>query len=180
MHASLKSEDLSSAEAVFGIRLGAVYDYLIQENYYISTGMSYSLQHVAIKNKISSPAIHEQHALRYLQIPLLLKLYTSELMLDTRLYAAIGVIGQLNVGDSKTTLHDSQTTLFIESLRRWGLAGLLGVGVDYATSLSSRVFVGMSYQCGISNVIAQQAQHVSVSKVTSYSDLLSIDLGVIF
>jgi Outer membrane protein beta-barrel domain len=170
----------SSAGADFRSKLGPIYDHPIQDNCYASTGLLYSVQHLAIKNKKLSPDIREKHVLHYLQVPLLLRLYTSELTLDTRLYALLGALGQIRVNARNTELQASRDQLFIEEFCRWGLAGLLGVGVEYNTSLSTSVFVGISYQYGVSSVIDKQAQNPPSSPVMGYSDLLSIDLGIRF
>jgi Outer membrane protein beta-barrel domain len=164
----------------FGFKLGAIYDYPIKEHCYVSTGLLYTAQHVAIKNEKVSPDISEAHALRYLQLPMLIKLYTSELMLDTRIYVALGVLGQIKINERNTELKESRNKAFVEGFRRWGLAGLLGVGVEYNISLSTSVFAGIGYQHGLSSVIDKQAQNLSSSRVMCYGDLLCIDLGVRF
>jgi len=170
----------SSAGAAFRFKLGPIYDHLIQDNCYVSTGLLYLAQHFAIKNEKLSPNIREKHVLDYLQVPLLLRLYTSELTLDTRLYASLGVLGQIRVNARNTELQESRDKSFIEKFRLWGLAGLLGVGVEYNTSLSTSVFAGISYQYGLSSVIDKQAQNPSASQVIGYGDMMSIDLGVRF
>ena len=180
MYTSPNNAGFSRAGAAFGFKPGASYDYPIRDNCYVSTGLLYVAQHVAIKNEALSPSIREEHALYYLQVPMLLKLYTSELTLDTRLYVALGILGQIKINARNTSLQKSQTKPFLEAFRRWGMAGLLGVGVEYNTSLSTSVFVGISYQYGFSNVIDKQAQHLCPSPVMGYSDLLSIDLGIRF
>ena len=180
VHTNPNNQCFSSAGAAFLFKIGAIYDYPIQENYYVSTGLLYSAQHLAIKNKKLSPGLLEAHALHYLQAPLLLKLYTSELTLDTRLYVVLGALGQLRVNARNTKLQGNLKKPFIEIFRRWGWAGSLGVGAEYDLSLSTSIFVGISYQYGLLSVIAQQAQYPPASRVMGYSDLLSIDLGVRF
>jgi Outer membrane protein beta-barrel domain len=175
-----KNTGFGRAGTAFGLRLGAIYEYPIQGHCYVSTGLLYTAQHVAIKNEKLSPSILEAHALHYLQLPMLLKFYTSELMLDTRLYVALGVLGQIKINERNTELQKSQKEPFLETFRWWGLAGLLGLGVEYNVSLSTSVFAGISYQYGLSSVINKQAQNPSISQVMGYSDLLSVDLGIRF
>jgi hypothetical protein len=170
----------ASAGAAFGFRIGAIYDHPFKEHCYVSTGLLYIAQHVAIKNEALPLNIIEAHALRYLQLPMLLKFYTSELTLDTRLYVTLGLLGQIKISERNTELQKSHEKPFLETFRRWSLAGLLGVGIEYNISLSTSVFTGISYQHGLSSVIDKQAQNPSVSQVMGYSDLLSIDLGIRF
>ena len=180
VHTSPNNAGFASTRASLRFKLGAIYDYPLRDNYYVSTGLLYSAQQVAIKNEKLVPSVQEAHELHYLQVPLLLKLYTSEITLDTRLYAALGAIGQLRVDERNIDLQEDQAKTFIEAFRRWGLAGLAGVGVEYDTSLSTSVFAGISYQRGLASVIDKQNQYLCTSKVMGYSDLLSIDLGIRF
>jgi hypothetical protein len=180
VHTNPNNQGFSSAGAAFYFKIGVVCDYPIRENYYVSTGLLYSAQHLALENKKSSPSLLEAHALHYLQTPFLLKLYTSELTLDTRLYVMLGVIGQLRINARNTELQANLQQPFIKTFRRWGCSGLLGMGIEYDLSLSTSVFVGFSYQYGLLSVIAQYAQHPPASRMMGHSDLLSIDLGVRF
>ena len=180
VHTSPPNAGFSSAGGALGFKLGAIYDCAIRDNAYVSTGLCYATQRVAIKNEAASPSIQEAHLLHHLQVPLLLKLYTSELALDTRLYVALGVLGQIKFNERNTALHKDQKTPFVETLRRWGFAGLLDIGVEYDTGLSTSIFGGISYQYSLSNVIGKHAQGPSGCEVKGYSDLFSIDIGVKF
>ena len=157
-------------------KIGALYDYPLRDNCYVGTGLFYATQKISIM----SPDVEEAHELHYLQSPLLLKFYTSEITLDTRLYVALGFIGQIKVNERNSELKKGQPNSFIEAFHRWGLAGLLGIGVEYDTSLSTSLFAGLSYQPALVSVINAKNQNLCTAKVTNYSDLLSIDLGARF
>jgi len=180
VHTSPPNAGFSSAGSALRFKLGAIYDHPIQDNYYVSTGLFYSTQRVAIKNEELLPSIQEAHVLYYLQVPLLLKLYTSELALDTRIYVALGALGQIRVNERNIELQKNQQSPFIEAFRRWGFAGLLEIGVEYETGFSTSIFGGIGYQCGLSSVVNKHARGLSNHEVSSYSDLVSIDLGVRF
>lgn len=177
VHASPVSAGFASKGAVLRFKLGAIYDHPFQDNYYVSTGLLYSAQRFAIKNKIL-PEIQETYALHYLQVPLFLKLYTSEITLDNRLYVVLGFMGQIKVNERNTELQQGQLEPFVKAFRRWGLAGSVGVGLEYDTSFSTSVFAGISYQRGLASVIKQQ--DATAAEMRGYNDLLSIDLGVRF
>jgi Outer membrane protein beta-barrel domain len=180
VHTSPPNVGFSSIGAALGFQLGAAYDYSVKNNYCVGTGLFYAIQRIAVKNEELSFGIKEAHALYYLQIPLLLKLYTSELALDTRLYVALGGLGQVRINERNTELRKNQKTPFIETFRRWGFAGLLEIGMEYDIGLSTSVFGGISYQYGLSSVIDKHTQENSRCAVKGYNDLVSIDLGVRF
>ena len=159
-------------------KLGATYEFPIQNNYCVDTGLFYATQCVSIKREVSS--IKEEHLLCYLQVPLLLKLYTNELTLDTRLYVALGTLCQLRINEENTELQKSQKNPFIETFRLWGFAGLLEIGVAYDVGLSTSIFGGISCQYGLSNAVDRHTPTPSNNTVKSYGNLLSIDLGIRF
>jgi Outer membrane protein beta-barrel domain len=180
VYTSPPNVEVSSAGAALGFKLGVIYDYPIQDNCCIGTGLFHVTQRLAVKNEELSFAINEAHVLQYLQIPLLLKLYTSELALDTRLYVALGGLGQIKINERNTALQKTQKTSFIETFRSWSFAGLLEIGMEYDIGLSTSVFGGISYQRGLSSVIEKHIEGPSNCAVKCYGDLVSIDLGVRF
>ena len=179
------------------LKIGVMYDHNIQANYWISTGAFFAFQRIAISNSAlpihadehtaehnqedaATIGIGEQHDLQYVQIPLLLKLYTSEVKLDMRIYVDFGLIGQIRFNDVKNIQKSTQKALFIEKFRRWGLAGLVGVGFEYDVSLSTSLFAGASYQRGLSNIIEQQHEYKKIPNLIGYNDMISLDVGVRF
>ena len=173
VHTGPTSTDFSSAGAAFGFKVGIIYDHPIGENYDVGTGLFYSVLHVAMQKKTVSPSVCEEYGLHYVQVPVLFKLHTSEVALDMRLYVTLGLIGQIRVNESHTYLTPDQAP-FVGSFRRWGLGGLLGVGVEYDTSLSTSVFAGVSYHPGLASVMETSAQ----AAFWSYCDLVGLELGV--
>lgn len=157
----------------FGVRgkVGVIYDYSFQKNYNLSTGLFYASHRFTLE-KDGQREVHELH---YFQIPALFKPYTSEISLDFRAYAMLGLIGQFKLTTRNTHLEQIEQP-FIDSFRRWGLAGLLGAGVEYDTGFSTSIFGGISFHLGLANLINSR----KVSNLIGYSNLISVDLGVRF
>ncbi|MHA7877657.1 MAG: outer membrane beta-barrel protein [Bacteroidota bacterium] len=170
----------SSARKALCYKLGVLYDYPIQDRYYVSTGLYYTSQHLALSNAELSPAILETHMLQFLQLPLLLKLYTSEFKLDTRLYVVLGLLGQVKFRERNTELPKGQKQSFLGAFRRWSSVGLLGIGIEHNTSLSTSIFGGISYHRGLSSVINKKTQAQPDPQVMGYCDMFSLDLGIRF
>ncbi|XWN34755.1 MAG: porin family protein [Roseivirga sp.] len=169
----------SSTEPSFQFKVGPIFDYPIKDNYYVSTGLFYSAQQATLKKKKDQLSeVDEAHELQYLQVPILLKLYTSEFTLDMRFYVEFGLIAQVRINERNTSLKVGNTPL-IKEFHRWSLAGLIGVGLEYDTSLSTSLFGGISYQRGLISVIKEQ-QDDNMPKVFSYSDLICFDIGIRF
>lgn len=156
-------------------KVGVTYDHPFQGNYNLSTGLLYMTHHFALKNEKLSSQIQESHELYYLQVPVLFKPYTSEIVLDLRMYAQLGVVGQLLLTSRNTELASS-TQAAINGFNRLALAGLLGMGVEYDTSFSTSVFAGISYQWGLTSLIKSEQS----PRLMGYADLISINLGARF
>ena len=176
IHTNPDTANFSSDGIALRGKLGAIYDWTIRDNYCLSTGLFFAANQFAIKN--DSLAIKEQHELQYIQLPLLLKLYTSEIMLDTRLYVELGGVGALKINDRVTKLANDKP--FIQAFRVWELSGLFGLGIEYNISLFTSIFVGISYQRGLSSVLGEQQDLSDVPKAFGYADWVSLDLGIKF
>jgi len=157
-------------------KLGAIYDWPIKENYYLSTGGFFVAKQISIKN--NTLGLKEQHEIQYLQMPILLKLYTSEIMLDTRLYVEFGITGAIKINDRITKLEGGQQ--LVTKLRRWEMGGVIGCGVEYNFSLFTSVFAGISYQPAFSSALLEQRDDSAVPKLFGYADLITIDIGIKF
>jgi hypothetical protein len=165
----------SSGLALRG-KIGAVYDWPIKENYYLSTGLFFVAKQIGIKNM--GVEKEERREIQYLQAPILLKLYTSEIVLDTRLYVEFGITGALKINDRITKLLGSDQP--ITKLRMWEIGGMVGVGVEYSFSLFTSVFAGITYQPALSAILLQASDDDSLPKLFGYADIVTIDFGIRF
>lgn len=166
----------SSDGSALRFKLGPLYDWNIKGDYYLSTGLLWAAQQASIKN--DSLSIQEQHELQYLQVPLLLKLYTGEIRLDTRLYFELGAIGTLKINDRVTKL--TQPKPLIKTFQVLGLGGLFGLGIEYNITLFTSISGGISYQLGMTSMFREQQDIASVPKVLGYADFVSLDIGIKF
>jgi hypothetical protein len=157
-----------------GGKVGAMYDWNIKDNYYLSAGLAYSTQQIGVKNS----TIQEQHRIQYLQVPVLLKLYTSELDLDLRGYAQVGFMGALKINNRVTSLAGKE--VFVTKLRMWEVGLLVSCGAEYNLSLSTSIFAGISYQLGLSSMLVAQRDNPPFPKLYGYGDLITLDIGVRF
>ncbi|OJW66633.1 MAG: hypothetical protein BGO68_01635 [Candidatus Amoebophilus sp. 36-38] len=159
-------------------KLGIVYDRLIKEHYYVSTGAFFLAKQLGIKHVSSEKIIKEQYEIQYLQILLLLKLYTSEITLDTKIYFEIGITGALKINRriTKLTGEDQPMT----KLRWWEIGGLFGCGVEYDISLFTSIFAGISYQPALSSILLPQDSNSNLPKLFGYADLVTVDIGIRF
>lgn len=165
----------SEGVALMG-KLGVVYDWPIKGNYYLSTGAFFVAKQIGIKDTTNN--IKEQHNIQYLQVPVLLKLYTSEVALDTRLYVEVGITGAVRINARVTKLLGANQPMI--KLRMWEIGALLSCGVEYNLSLFTSIFAGISYQPSLSSIVLDQVGSSSLPKIYAYADLVTLDIGIRF
>ena len=176
VHTNPDTTHFSSDGLGLNSKIGPIYDFTIKDNYYLSTGLFFATKNVAIKNKQGN--IKERHELQYLQVPLLLKLYTSEVTLDTKVYVELGPLGAIKINNRTSKL--ATDTPFIKNFKFWEISGLFGAGIEYNLSLFTSVFAGISYQIGLSSIVGQQHPTPNMPPIFAYSDCITIDLGIKF
>lgn len=178
VYTSPDNKGFGGASVSLASKVGFLFDYAFRDNYFVSTGLLLSFQQISIRNPQHN--LDEEHALHYLQCPIGLKLYTSEVTLDTRLYVKFGGIFQILINHRNTHLPESVDDAFMQAFRRWGIAGTLGIGAEYDLSLTTSLFAGISYQLGLTNVVTEHRNDPPAPQLTGYSDLISIDVGLRF
>lgn len=173
VYAKPYDSELKAEPAVLRLGVGPVCDWLIQENCYISSGVQLSSQPVAYK---SGQELQNTLGVDYLSFPILLKLYTSEVSLDTRIYTELGAGLQLKISERIHKL-EIPGTIGDDMARRWVLRATVGVGVEYDLSLSTSLFGGITYHRGLTNAMNSK---VTTPPVCAYNDTVGLSVGFRF
>ncbi len=157
---------------------GAFADLAFKENYYFHTGFSFASK--VTKVQASDPGfaggttISEGYDTQYLQIPFLLKLYTNEIILDTKLFVNFGFIPEILLGNSN---HDPNNVL-IEDFKSFDMSGNFGGGIERDIGVNTSVFVSINFYRGLLNHV--QTQHRIFDDFKLKSKLISLEFGMKF
>lgn len=165
--------DGTSARMIFG----AFVDIGFKENYFFHTGITYASKKTNIKFQDPANAaneITESYSHEYLQIPLLLKLYTNEVMLDTKVYFNFGVVPEIRL----STSNDEVDIVAITKFQSFDLSGNLGAGLEHGLGPNTRIFAGLQYNLGFLNMVNEQ--NTNLSEFNVKSSLLALELGIKF
>ncbi len=177
---SFESDTLTATANGAGGRMlfGPMFDIPIgnNHNYYLSTGLIYASKRVgiSISDKETGAVQEEAYSIQYLQVPALLKLYTNEVSLDTKVYFQVGTALELNINDKPK----KESGRFIEDFKPIDFSILMGAGLELRAGLNTSVFAGFSYSRGLINAISDQIP--TDNKLVVKNDLFSIDFGVKF
>lgn len=166
--------DGTSARILFG----AFVDFGFKENYFFHTGINYATKKTNITfsdpGLIGGNQIRESYAHEYLQLPLLLKLFTNEVTLDTKVYFNFGVIPEVRL----STSNDDVDLVAISQFQSFDLAGNLGGGIERSLGPHTRILLGLNYNIGFLNMVKEQDE--GLDKFNVKSNLLALEVGIKF
>ena len=161
-----------SSDGVGGrIIAGALVDYMLRENYFVSSGLFFVPKRVGIRDNAADP-VEEAYKLHYLQIPATMKLFTNEVALDTRVYFQAGFALDIKLKEDKI----SDEVKYVDDFGFADASLLLSTGAEYRYGYNTILFGGFSYRRGFGNV----ARNASVNNLVIKNDLFSLDLGIKF
>ncbi len=173
-----------------GYTYGLIVDYEFAENYAIRSGLNFMQTGGKLKyNHIHDGIVTDKqrkHRLRYLEVPVALKLSTFE-MGYTTYFGLFGVGLGFNssaIGDDRITLPgggyiiDDKKDIADEV--RFLRAGLLiGAGAEYNFGGMTSLLIGLTFHNGFSNVLEKKNPAVSYTP-SANSHYLELTIGILF
>ena len=165
------SISLDSNGSGLRVRAALMIDMPITEYYFVQTGLAFTPVRMGIT--LREQNISEVYNLQYVEAPLLLRLLTSELSIDTRLYFAVGGIARILVSD-KTNAENPVVT----KIRPYDAAIHLGAGIDRKLGYQTTLYAGISYNRGLINSISETIP--TDEPLIVKSDMLRLDVGIRF
>jgi hypothetical protein len=183
----------SSENSKFSFGGGVFMDYFFGENYAFNTGLFLTGKGGTISyNEQASTGpgvtrIEQKIAMQYLELPLTIKLFTNEVMPDTRVYFQVGgslaVPVQVRINGEKYYTdaynNNSQTkagkhVLDIDA----NIIG--GTGVEYQLGQSTKLLAGISYHHGLVDFDRYFERTRGFSDVNIKNSVFALDLGLKF
>lgn len=158
--------------------IGAFIDIPFKENYHFQGGVNFASKITGIS--LEDPRIFgggpvgERYDHEYLQVPLLLKLYTNEVMLDTRVFFNFGVVPEIRLNTDNNDIAAPS----IAEFRNVDLAGNFGGGVERSIGVNTRVYAGLNYFIGFLDQV--KSQNPVYDDFTVKSNLFSLEFGIKF
>ncbi|MEQ9377823.1 MAG: outer membrane beta-barrel protein [Imperialibacter sp.] len=169
---------LSPQQATFKMVLGIVTEFAFTDTYSFTTGLAFAPKSVGInfagENGGSYTNATEEYKIQYLQIPVLLKLYTDDYLPGSRIYFHVGAMIDVKIFDSP----ENNDYVFIEKFLPVDASAVLGVGTDVELGISTIVFGGLSYNRGLTNMASKTI--ALDAKPIVKSDYFQLELGLKF
>ena len=152
-------------------RAGLMVDIPLTEYYFVQTGLAFNP--IRLGMTLREQGISEVYNLQYVEAPLMLRLLTSELSIDTRLYFAVGGIARVLVSD-RTNAESPAVTKF----RPYDAAIHIGAGIDRKLGYQTTIYAGISYNRGLINALSETI--ATDEPLIVKSDILRLDVGLRF
>jgi len=167
--------DYSNAGSAFRFNFGLEADFMLSETYAFSTGLIFAPKRVGVTRISldgSAPSV-EDYKVHYLQLPVTLKLFTSEIQPDLKLFFQLGFKGEIKLFDEPFE-EDYQ---FIEKFHLFDCSFTGGVGVEYGAGVNTVFYGGIFYDRGLVDIVkSSNAEHTLSVKMHA----LDLKLGLKF
>lgn len=169
--------------------VGVIADYFFAQNYAFSTGLhyrskgseiSYSYTRQDASGASVTTAGRDDISLQYLEVPVSLKLFTNEVAPGTVVYFQVG--GSLNAKVAAQV--NGRKVIDGERISKrfniFEVDALLGSGVEFQMGQSTKLFAGLTYHRGLSDVDDFYESQLGDKSIALKNNSLSLDVGVKF
>jgi len=149
-------------------------DVPISKSYFFSTGLGYTSRRVNLNvhNSIEGGAESQSFNVQYLQIPATIKLYTSEIALDKKLYFQFGP----SIDIALHTKEENNDIPVVDRFSPVDIMLMFAAGLEIQVAPNTAIHLGLNYSRGMVNIIA----NTTVPGLSIKNDLYGIEIGIKF
>lgn len=194
------SKDYEGGGSAFTFAWGFISDFTLMDNYYVSTGFNMSYfqgklmypHSVEYENITYDGSMSRAYNLRYIEVPLALKMKTNELIDNFQFYGLIGLNtgfkirskadesfkGYNNILENSYSYSEDKVDIRDETAAVKASL-LVGAGTEYVVDESISIIIGINFNNGFSNVLKgkNNSNGEDARAIPYYFEL---NLGVIF
>ncbi|MDW3208659.1 MAG: porin family protein [Reichenbachiella sp.] len=166
--------DITKDGSAFKFKFGLEADFMVSETYAFSTGLIFAPKRAGytIHPEGGTPYT-EDYKVHYLQLPVTLKLFTSELQPDLKAFFQIGFKGEIKLFNEP---FEEDYTL-IDEFRFFDCSFTGGVGVEYGAGVNTIIYGGIFYDRGLVNIVKST---IATNDLTTKMDMLDLRVGLKF
>jgi len=177
----------------FGFSWGFIADFALTENYFVSTGFSASWNNTGLKypHKVEDQegVMYRDYRLRYLEIPIKLKMKTNKLNDHLKAYGQLGLGSAFKIGaKAKDTFENTVTgvtspedeTNISDEIQLFKASLIVGGGVEYYIDESTLIFAEFNYNNGFTNVLKGSNTVDPTLSQQAQLHYIELAIGVIF
>ncbi len=183
-------KDFESNGASMGFAWGLMTDFTLMENYYLTTGININY----FKGKLIPKGVGDEYEMiynmRYVMVPLTLKLRTNELLPRCKFYGSLGLEAGVRIrakGDMPV-LSMSGNTFTIERDKKKDIKDqtqpvignlVIGAGAEFAVDEALDIVAGISFHNGLLNALKKEKGEKG-EKPKALPYYFSFDFAILF
>lgn len=155
----------------FKIPFGVFFDFPFTDRYYFTTGVNLVGKTTELNYKVGNNAVEQEKIrLQYLQVPIMLKLMTDELMVDKRLYFQFGPALEVKIDEKSNSIKYINDVLFGD------ISFVFSGGIDMNIGPNSSMIIGVAYNRGLINLVNKS--DLPVNKFSVKNDMFLLEIGI--
>jgi len=179
----------------FGFSWGFIADFALTENYFVSTGFNAVWNNSSLKYPHKAEdhegVLYRDYRLRYIEIPIKLKMKTNKLNDHLKAYGQLGLGSAFKIGAkakdtfeytedgvTKTTPEDENN--ISDEIQLFKASLIVGGGVEYYIDESTLIFVEFNYNNGFTNVLKDYNTIDGTLSQQAQLHYIELAIGVIF
>ncbi len=182
------TDNYNSVGTKVGFSYGLMFDYFIKDNYAISSEFGISSLGGKIEYSRNDTTVNSALNIRYIDIPVTIKLLTNELNNNLKVYGKFGlglsfrikstVENEYKKGQTNFSNDDIKNASdFIQPLNT---SLVIGAGVEYNLAENLDLVVGLTYNNGFSNIMKSKTMYKFVDPTTGLSAVRAYDANLSF
>lgn len=174
-YSSDPSLDISNDGSKLKFKFGLEADFMLSETYAFSTALIFAPKRAGftIVPTDGSPQYTEDYKVHYLQIPVTLKLFTSEIQPDIKAFFQLGFKGEIKLFDEP---FDEDYAL-IEDFHLFDCSFTGGVGIEYGAGVNTVFYGGIFYDRGLVDIVKSST---ASNPLAAKMDMLDLKIGLKF
>ncbi|MEO9965963.1 MAG: porin family protein [Reichenbachiella sp.] len=167
--------DITNDGSKLKFKFGLEADFLLSENYAFNTALIFAPKRAGytITPTDGSGSFTEEYKVHYLQIPVTIKLFTSEIQPDIKAFFQLGFKGEIKLFDEPFR---EEYTL-IEEFHMFDCSFTGGFGVEYGAGVNTVFYGGIFYDRGLVDIVKSS---LAPNTLTTKMDMLDLKIGLKF
>jgi hypothetical protein len=192
-----KNSDQNTPESdgsLLRVSYGFITDFRISSNYTFSTGVDVNYEGGKLKKAITSGNTttlwDEKVKLRYIEIPLTIRMNTNRIGY-IKYYFQAGLAPGINIrsrydatvttqSPGKESTDDYTDEDVMKDINTFNISMVVGGGINYNLSGTTDLLVGLTFHNGFLDISDRNASNAVLSNSKLNSNLLSLNLGILF
>jgi opacity protein-like surface antigen len=162
------TDNLEGDGSKFGFNYGLITEFAITENYSFATGITIENKGGKVKINVADTIIHQDLTLRYVDIPLTLKMKTNQVG-SIRYYGQFGLAPGFLIGARENTSDID----IKDGTNDFNVSLVIGLGLEYNLTGTTNLLIGLIYKNGFSDIVNGSESKANINT-------LGLNIGVLF